>query len=100
VHEQAASTGVVGLGGGLTHTGSRLGEARTQAQVTGGAAAFELPSYTTAKILAYWRINKTVRLSLDIDNVFNKTYYLSSFQRTWVTPGMPRTVTLGVQMKF
>jgi iron complex outermembrane receptor protein len=41
-----------------------------------------------------------VRLSLDIDNVFDRTYYTNSFQSTWVAPGMPRTFTLGMQAKF
>ena len=89
-----------GLGGGLTHTGKRLGEARTQAQSAAGAQAFDLPAYTLAKIVAYWRASSRLRFSLDIDNVFDKTYYTNSFQRTWVAPGLPRAITLGMQAKF
>lgn len=89
-----------GLGGGLTHTGKRLGEARTQTQAGAGAQAFDLPAYTLAKIVAYWRASSRLRFSLDIDNVFDTTYYTSSFQRTWVAPGSPRAITLGMQAKF
>ena len=92
--------GRYGVGGGITHTGRRLGEARTQAQANAGTAAFELPEYTIAKIVAYWKINRTLRLSLDINNVFDKTYYTNSFQRTWVALGQPRTITVGAQLKF
>ena len=86
---------------GVTHTGRRLGEARTQTPSQRQASpAFELPQYTTAKLLAYWRVSPTFRLSLDVDNLFDKTYYTNSFQSTWVAVGAPRTVTLGAQVKF
>ncbi len=100
VYEGVMGEGRFGLGGGLTHTGERLGEARTQAQANAGTAAFELPAYTLAKVVAYWRASARLRFSLDIDNLFDKTYYTQSFQRTWVAPGAPRTVTLGMQTKF
>lgn len=101
VHEWATSANQqLGLGGGFTHSGKRLGEARTQAQAAAGTPAFELPAYTVARIVAYWRLSPTLRLTLDIDNLFDRTYYVSSYQRTWVTPGAPRTVMLGMQAKF
>jgi iron complex outermembrane receptor protein len=40
-----------GVGGGLTHTGRRLGQARTQAEANAGTPAFDLPAYTTAKLV-------------------------------------------------
>lgn len=92
--------GRYGVGGGFTYSGKRLGEARLQVQADAGAPAFELPKYTVAKLSAYWRISPALRLSLDVDNLFDKTYYTNSFQRTWVSPGNPRTVVLGVQAKF
>jgi iron complex outermembrane receptor protein len=80
-----------GIGGGVTHMGRRLGETGT---------SFDLPAYTTAKLVAYWSATPTLRVSLDVDNVFDRTYYTSSFSRVWVTPGTPRNVILGVQAKF
>jgi iron complex outermembrane recepter protein len=80
-----------GIGGGVTHMGKRLGETGT---------SFELPAYTTAKLVAYWAATPTLRVSLDVDNLFDRTYYTSSFSRVWVTPGTPRNVMLGVQAKF
>jgi len=101
VYEDGLANGQrYGIGGGITHMGKRLGEARTQAEAKGGKPAFDLPAYTTAKLVAYWRINPMLRLTLDVDNLFDKTYYASSYSRLWVTPGTPRTVTLGLQAKF
>jgi len=88
------------IGGGVTHSGRRPGEARTQAQASAGAAPFELPAYTLARVVAHWHIAPRLRLSLDIDNLFDRTYYSSSYQRTWVAPGSPRAIALGLQASY
>ncbi|RZJ09040.1 MAG: TonB-dependent siderophore receptor [Acidovorax sp.] len=101
VYEDTLANGQrFGVGGGVTHVGKRLGQARTQTEANAGAAAFDLPSYTTAKLMAYWRLSPTLNLSLDVDNLFDATHYTSSYSRVWVTPGAARTVTLGLQAKF
>lgn len=101
MYEGALANGArFGVGGGVTHTGRRLGEARTQAQASSGAAPFDLPAYTVARLVAHWHIARGLRLSLDIDNLFDKTYYTSSYQRTWVAPGTPRAVSLGLQASY
>ena len=76
---------------GFTHVGKRLGQTGT---------AFELPAYTTAKLVASWRLSPTLRLSLDVDNLFDTTYYSSSYSRVWVTPGTARNLSLGLQVKL
>jgi iron complex outermembrane receptor protein len=94
VHERAlAGGGLVGIGGGVTHVGARSGEDPY-------APPPQLPAYTLAKITSYWRVNSAVRLSLDVDNLFDRTWYASAYNRVWVTPGNPRQVTLGAQYKF
>jgi iron complex outermembrane recepter protein len=85
-----------GVGAGLTHMGARLGHARTQAEANAGATVFELPAYTTVKAVAYWRLGPALRVSLDVDNLFDTDHYTSSFSRVWVTPGSPRSLTLGL----
>lgn len=101
VYENAFANGQrYGIGGGVTHVGKRLGQARTQAEANAAIPAFDLPSYTTAKLVAYWRINPSLRATLDVDNLFDRTYYTSSYSRLWVTPGTARTITVGLQAKF
>lgn len=101
VYENAFANGQrYGIGGGVTHVGKRLGQARTQADAKAATPSFELPSYTTAKLVAYWRINPALRVTLDVDNLFDSTYYASSYSRLWVTPGTARTITVGLQAKF
>ena len=101
VYEGALAGGSrFGVGGGATYTGKRLGEARTQAQADANVPAFELPGYGIGKLLAYWQVAPKTRVSLDIDNLFDRTYYSHSVQRTWVNPGAARSATLGMQIKF
>ena len=50
--------------------------------------------------MAYWRASPTLRWTLDVDNLFDTTYYTSSYSRLWVTPGTARSFTLGLQAKF
>jgi iron complex outermembrane receptor protein len=88
------------LGGGITHTGRRLGEALTQAQVGAGRAPFWLPAYTLVRATAQWQVNARWRVTLDIDNLFDRDYYPNSFQRTWVTPGQGRSVMAGIQGRY
>lgn len=85
-----ADGGLVGLGGGLTHVGRRTVDLGT----------VMLPAYTTAKLTAYWAVNRALRLSLDVDNVADATYYTSGYNNAWITPGAPRSLTAGVQYKF
>lgn len=101
VYENALANGQrYGIGGGATYVGERLGQAYTQTDANNGIGEFNLPSYTTAKLVGYWRLSPTLSFTLDIDNVFNTTYYTSSYSRLWVAPGTSRTATLGLQAKF
>ncbi|RYM08991.1 TonB-dependent siderophore receptor [Sphingobium cupriresistens] len=79
------------LGGGVSHVGKRLGETAT---------TFFLPSYTIAKILGSVTINDQIKLSANVDNLFDKKYYASSYAALWVQPGMPRSFTLRATFNF
>jgi len=101
LYENALANGQrYSFGGGVTHVGKRLGAARTQAEANAGTPAFELPGYTTAKLVAWWQVSPKVRLTLDVDNLFNQTYYASSYSRVWVAPGTSRLVTAGLRAQF
>lgn len=98
VYENAAAPlGRFSIGGGLTYSARRLGEARTRDQA---GAPFQLPAYTLAKLVAYWQVSRQVRVSLDIDNLFDRTYYSNSYQGTWVAPGSARSAVFGIQTTF
>jgi iron complex outermembrane receptor protein len=92
VYENTDSNGgLYGVGGGFNYVGARTGNA---------SGSFMLPAYTTARALAYWQFTPKMRLSLNINNLFNKQYYASSYSSVWITPGDERSAVLGLQIKF
>jgi iron complex outermembrane receptor protein len=89
----ALGSGTATLGGGLNYVGERLGDVAVSSN-------FRLPAYTTAKLISSWSPNKKMRISLNVDNLFNKRYYASSYSQVWVSPGTERTITLNLNYKF
>lgn len=83
--------GTASIGGGINYVSSRLGETGVN---------FYLPSYTLVKLTASYEPVEQVKLSVDVNNLFDKTYYASSYARLWVAPGTPRTITGHLTYKF
>lgn len=79
------------LGAGVNYVGRRLGETAT---------TFFLPSYTIAKVLGSINITDQIKLSADVNNIFDKKYYASSYAALWVQPGMPRSFTVRASFNF
>jgi iron complex outermembrane receptor protein len=87
----SASGSPYGIGSGLNYVGNRTGDQ---------AGSFKLPAYVTARALAYWQFTPKMKLSLDVNNLFNKRYYSSSYSNVWIMPGDERTATLALNVKF
>lgn len=79
------------LGGGLLHVGERSGEFTT---------GFKLPAYTLARAFASYELSKAVTLRLDVDNLFDTTYYTNAFSALWVQPGTPRSARVSAAFRF
>ncbi len=79
------------LGAGVTHLSKRLGQT---------AENFYLPSYTIAKILGSFNITEQIKLSADVNNLFDKKYYASSYSALWIQPGAPRSFTVRASFDF
>ncbi|MCG3691734.1 TonB-dependent siderophore receptor [Aliarcobacter butzleri] len=80
-----------GIGTGVTYVGRKAGNVNND---------FYLPDYTTAKIVSYYKVNKDLNFSLNIDNLFDEEYIASSYDVSWLTVGNPRTATLSMTYKF
>lgn len=78
-----------GLGGGINYVGDRSGNA---------ADTYTLPAYTTVKLVSYWQINKSARLSLDVHNLFNRNFYTASWGNLYVIPGAGRSVVASLRL--
>jgi iron complex outermembrane receptor protein len=82
VHSLALAGRGAQVGGGVVHVGRRPGEFTTR---------FELPAYTVARAFASYDATQSLTLRLDVDNLFNRSYYTNSFSALWVQPGAPRS---------
>lgn len=83
--------GKLTVGAGVNYTSSRLGETAT---------TFTLPAYTLTRALVSYEPTKRLRLGVDVTNLFDVTWYASSYAALWVAPGAPRTVTGRISYAF
>lgn len=89
----ALGTGSASVGGGVQYVGERLGDVAI-------SSSFTLPAYTTARLLASYSPSAKLRLALNVENLFNRSYYASSYNQLWVAPGAERMVTLNAHYMF
>ncbi|MCL6485527.1 MAG: TonB-dependent receptor, partial [Janthinobacterium lividum] len=86
-------TGTASVGGGVHYVGKRQGDVAV-------SSSFTLPAYTTAQLLASYSPNAQLRLALSVENLFNRSYYASSYSPLWVAPGAERTLTVHAHYRF
>ena len=58
-----------------------------------------LPSYATFDVAAYYKLGN-MQLSLNVNNLFNKTYWLGAYNYPRLFPGAPRNVMFNVRYNF
>ena len=81
-----------GVGANLTYVGERSGH-----NLDNG---FNLPSYTLVNLNGYYAPSGRLRYQLNVNNLFDKTYYVSSYSDLWVQPGEPLNASISAQWKF
>jgi iron complex outermembrane receptor protein len=52
------------------------------------------------KLLGCSRDARHWLVSVDVDNLFDRTYYASSYSQVWVAPGMGRRVVASIRYGF
>lgn len=84
-----------GLNFNLHYVGQRSGDSPTNT-----ANGFSLPAYTVLNLGAYYQANPNLRYQLNIHNLLNEEYYLSSYSHVWIQPGEPIKAALSVQWQY
>jgi len=59
-----------------------------------------LPSYTRADAAVFVSLTERVRLQANVENLFNKKYYLNADNNTNISPGSSRSVRVGLTARF
>jgi len=81
----------VGGGLGVIHRGSIF--ASTDNRVT-------LPAFTRVDAAVFLGLTKHLRGQLNVENLFDRTYYASAHNNNNITPGSPRAIRLSVTTQF
>lgn len=84
-----ADGGRYGIGAGINYVGNRSGNS---------ADTYALPGYATVKLVSFWQINKTARVSIDAHNLFNRNFYTASWGNLYVIPGAKRSVVTSLKL--
>lgn len=59
-----------------------------------------LPSFTRFDAAVYLTLSNAVRVQLNVENLFDETYYASAHTNDNISPGAPRSVYLGLNLRF
>jgi catecholate siderophore receptor len=59
-----------------------------------------LPSYTRLDAAVFYTIRRGVRAQVNVENLFDESYYLSAHSNTNITPGSPRAVRVTLTTQF
>ncbi|MDZ7935932.1 MAG: TonB-dependent receptor [Emticicia sp.] len=82
----------LGIGAGMNAQGSRI---------PWFTRAFEVPAFTTIDAAVYYNpSNSNIQLAMNINNVFDKIYWIGAQNYTRLFPGAPRNFMLTATYKF
>jgi len=87
----------VQLGYGVTYQGKML------PNNSDALAIYKVPGYWVHRASAAYQLNDQMRLQLNVNNLFDKTYYTKIRNNTtsgWATPGAARNAVLSVNYTF
>ena len=59
-----------------------------------------LPGFTRLDAAVFYTLSEHLRMQLNVENLTDKTYYASAHNNDNIMPGAPRTVTLGLNLRF
>jgi len=99
IYENALESGQrYAVGGGVIYHDKRLGQSITKSNQAQGS--FYLPAYAIARVNGYLALTENLRFTMDVDNLFNKTYYSNALGRVAVIPGEGRSLAMGLSLDF
>ncbi len=62
--------------------------------------SYILPSYTLLNLFGSYQMTDRLKLSVNLDNVTDEEYYVSSYHKWWTMPGAPFSWTVGAEYAF
>ena len=62
--------------------------------------AVELPSFTRVDGAVFFTLNEHLEAQLNVENLFDESYYATAHNDNNITPGSPTAVRIGVTTRF
>jgi len=59
-----------------------------------------LPSWTRIDAAAYYNVTPALRAQVNVENLFNESYFPTAHSNTNITPGSPRAVRFALTTRF
>src|SRR5215813_10294602 len=59
-----------------------------------------LPSYTRVDAAVFFPLTENMRFQANVENIFDRKYYVNADSNTNISPGSPRAVRLGLTARF
>jgi catecholate siderophore receptor len=60
----------------------------------------KLPSYTRADVAVFFSITERIRLQGNVENLFDRKYFVNADSNTNISPGHPRAIRVGLTARF
>jgi catecholate siderophore receptor len=80
--------------------GAGLGAVYRDAMYAAADNAVVLPGYTRIDAALFYRVNASLQLQLNVENLLDREHYASAHNNNNITPGTPRAWYLGLNMAF
>lgn len=81
----------VTFGGGVQYIGKRLGETATD---------YFLPAVTLTRLMTSVDLSSRLRISANVENLFNERWFSNSYSALWTFPGAPRRFSVRASYRF
>ena len=59
-----------------------------------------LPGYTRADAALFYSLTEKIRLQVNVQNLFDRSYFTNADSNTNISPGSPRSVRVGLLARF
>ncbi len=59
-----------------------------------------LPGYTRADAAVYYSLTERIRLQVNVENLFDRKYYMNADNNNNISPGSPRAIRVGLIARF
>lgn len=86
----------LGVGLGVVHQSNQLAAIRTSLT----ALPTQLPAFTRVDAAVFYKVTDALQLQLNVENLFDQTYFADAHNNNNITPGAPINARLTARMKF